>query len=50
MSEKKEEKRVTSIARKINLNNVLELIWSYLIIDILICLVVAAVAVYGLDV
>lgn len=50
MSEKKEEKRVTSIARKINLNSVLELTWSYLIIDILICLVVAAVAVYGLDV
>lgn len=50
MVEKKEEKRVTSIARKINFNNVGALTVSYILIDLLICVILAAVVIYGLDV
>lgn len=49
MSEKKEEKRVTSIARKINLQNVGSLMGAYLSLDILVCVVLAAVLIYGMD-
>ena len=50
MNERKEEKRVTSIARKINLQNVGSMLLAYLWVDILVCIVLAAVMIYGLDV
>lgn len=49
MVEKKEEKKVTSIARKINLQNVGSLLLAYLSIDVLVCIILAAVMIYGLD-
>ena len=49
MGEKKEERRVTSIARKINLQNAGSLLLAFLSIDILLCVVLAAVMMYGLD-
>ena len=50
MNERKEEKRVASIARKINLQNVGSMLLAYLWVDILVCIVLAAVMIYGLDV
>ena len=50
MNERKEEKRVTSIARKINLQNVGSMLLAYLWVDILVYIVLAAVMIYGLDV
>lgn len=50
MNEKKEEKRVTSIARRINLSNVGMLLAAYLSLDVLMCAVLAGVVLYGLDV
>ena len=50
MIERKVEKRVTSIARKINLQNVGSMLLAYLWVVILVCFVLAAVMIYGLDV
>ena len=50
MNERKEEKRVTSIARKINRPTVGSMLLAYLWVDILVCIVLAAVMIYGLDV
>lgn len=41
--------KVTSIARKINFKNVCHLLASYLSMDILVCVVLAVVFIYGMD-
>lgn len=51
MSEKKEQgKNVTSIARKINFRNVWRQFCAYLSIDLLVCVAIAAVFIYGMDI